>query len=157
LYAEPRTRRKLGEYAAAPAVPILVRAARGGLNGRQKEERMRRWLMVAALLVGGTALGEGFKNLQVLPKTISKDELKGLMKAQAKALDVECDHCHNVPDMASDDNPNKKVARDMMKMTMEINQKWIKPLKDSAKNQVTCGTCHRGKETPPAFVAGAGK
>ena len=112
-----------------------------------------RWLLVAALvLVGGSAIADGFKNLQVLPKTISKDELKAIMKAQAKSLDVECDHCHNVPDMASDDNANKKIARDMMKMTAEINAKWIKPLKNSEKHQVTCGTCHRGHDEPPPFV-----
>ncbi len=114
-----------------------------------------RWLLVAALVfAGGTAIADGFKNLQVLPKTITKDELKAIMKAQAKALDVECDHCHNVPDMASDDNPNKKIGREMMKMTMEINTKWIKGLKDAEKHQVTCGTCHRGHEEPPPFVPG---
>lgn len=114
-----------------------------------------RWLVLATLvLVGGSAIADGFKNLQVLPKTISKDELKALMKAQAKALDVECDHCHNVPNMDSDDNPNKKIARDMMKMTLEINQKWLKGIKDADKHQVTCGTCHRGHESPPPFVPG---
>ena len=112
-----------------------------------------RWILVAVFaLVGGSALAEGLKNLQVLPKTTTKDEIKQLMKAQAKALDVECDHCHNVPDMASDDNPNKKIAREMMKMTAEINAKWIKQLKNAEKNQVTCGTCHRGHEEPPPFT-----
>src|SRR5207237_5948733 len=93
-----------------------------------------------------------FKNLQVLPKNITKDEIKQIMRAQAKALDVECDHCHDVPDMASDKNPNKKLARQMMQMTAEINAKWLKGMKDAEKNQVTCGTCHRGHETPPPFV-----
>jgi hypothetical protein len=105
------------------------------------------------VLVGGVALAEGtMKNLQVLPKTTTRDEVKAIMKAQAKALDVECDFCHAVPDMASDDNANKKIARQMMRMTAEINDKWIKGMKDAEKNKVTCGTCHRGKETPPAFV-----
>ncbi len=117
---------------------------------------MRRTLLLAALIfASGTALAEGFKNLQVLPKTISKDELKAIMKAQSRALDVECDHCHNVPDMDSDDNANKKIARSMMQMTMEINSKWLKGMKDAQKNQVTCGTCHRGHDVPQAFVAPA--
>ena len=42
----------------------------------------------------------------------------------------------------------------MMKMQAEINEKWLKGLKDADKNQVTCSTCHRGKEIPPLFVPG---
>ena len=109
-------------------------------------------LSAVLLFGGGAALADGLKNLQVLPKTTTKDEIKQIMRAQAKALDVECDHCHDVPDMASDNNANKKLARQMMQMTMEINSKWLKGMKDAAKNQVTCGTCHRGHEVPPAFV-----
>jgi hypothetical protein len=108
-------------------------------------------LLVLAV-VGGTSAADGLKNLQVLPKTISKDELKGVMRAQSKALGVECDHCHAVPDMASDDNANKKIARQMMKMTQEINERWLKGMKDAEKNAVTCGTCHRGRESPAPFV-----
>jgi hypothetical protein len=140
----------------------LVASASAGLNTRArvrvatKEGRMhwtgRRWLLVVALLWGGVAAADGLKNLQVLPKTTTKDEIKQLMRAQAKALDVECDYCHDVPDMASDNNANKKIARQMMQMTAEINAKWIKGLKDADKNKVTCGTCHRGHEKPPEFV-----
>jgi hypothetical protein len=100
----------------------------------------------------GIARADGPKNLQVLPKTITKEELKQLMKAQTKALGVECDHCHEVPDMASDKNEKKQIARQMMKMTDEINTKWLKGAKDADKNRVTCGTCHRGNEKPPAFT-----
>src|SRR6476619_106673 len=94
---------------------------------------------------GGVALAD-WKNVQVLPKTMSKDELKALMKAQSKALGVECDYCHDVPDMASDKLENKKIARNMMKMVDEINGKWLKGMKDADKNKVTCGSCHQGKE-----------
>jgi hypothetical protein len=112
-----------------------------------------RHVMLAVLLSGGVALADGLKNLQVLPKTTTKEEIKPIMRAQAKALGVECDFCHDVPDMASDKSEHKKVARQMMKMTAEINEKWLKPqFKDHEKNKVTCGTCHQGKESPPAFV-----
>jgi hypothetical protein len=51
--------------------------------------------------------------------------------------------------MASDANPKKKLAREMMKMTAEINVKWLKPtIKDADKHPVTCNTCHRGAEEP---------
>ena len=89
-----------------------------------------------------------FKNLQVLPKESSKEQIKAIMRAQAKALGVECEHCHAVPDMAADDNPHKVAARQMMKMTADINAKWLAGVKD-AKQQVTCATCHQGHEKPP--------
>ncbi len=89
-----------------------------------------------------------FKDLQVLPKDTSKEQLKAIMRAQTKALGVECEECHAVPDMASDENPHKVAARQMMRMTAEINQKWLPGVKN-AKQQVTCATCHQGHEKPP--------
>jgi hypothetical protein len=106
---------------------------------------------VGAVAVADPPASGGYKNLKVLPKTISKPELKAIMKAQAKALGVECDHCHEDPDMASDKNPNKEIARQMMQMVNEINARWLKGVKDADKNPVTCGTCHRGAEHPPKF------
>jgi hypothetical protein len=90
-----------------------------------------------------------FKNLQVLPKTTTKEQIKVIMKGQAKALGVECDFCHDVPDMAADTLEHKKIARQMMRMTDDINAKWVKPLgKDAEKHPVTCTTCHAGKPEP---------
>jgi hypothetical protein len=115
--------------------------------------RASRWWILAAFLSSGLALADGgLKNLQVLPKSTTKDDIKPIMRAQAKALGVECDYCHDVPDMASDKLETKKIARNMMKMTEEINGKWLKGMKDADKNKVTCGTCHQGKEQPPAFL-----
>jgi hypothetical protein len=84
-----------------------------------------------------------WKNLQILPKTMPRDQLKALMKAQSKALGVECDHCHEMPD-ADKDTKNKEIARQMMRMTSEINGRFLKGMDD----KVTCNTCHRGKEKP---------
>ena len=84
-----------------------------------------------------------WKDLQILPKDIKKEDLKAIMKAQSKALGVDCDHCHEPPAMEKD-TENKKIARQMMTMTMDINAKYIK----DPKHAVTCGTCHRGKEKP---------
>jgi hypothetical protein len=111
---------------------------------------------VAVFAIVDTAHGQGgggppYKNLQVMPKNITKDQLKSYMKFMAKSLDVECDHCHEPPDMAADKKDAKNIARQMMKMTDEINGKWLKGMKDIDKNYVTCGTCHRGATTPPKF------
>ena len=101
--------------------------------------------------VGGLALAESapLKNLQVLPKSTTKEQIKVIMKAQAKALGVECDFCHDVPDMAAD-TEHKKIARQMMKMTEEINAKWMKGWSGAEKHPVGCNTCHRGQSEPAA-------
>ena len=93
----------------------------------------------------GVALGEGpgWKNLQVLPKDIPKDKLKAIMKANSKSLGVECDFCHEMPNPEKE-TKKKIVAREMMKMTAEINAKYLK----GQELHVTCATCHRGKEKP---------
>lgn len=87
--------------------------------------------------------GGGFwKDLQILPKNISKDELKKTMKAMSKDLGVDCSFCHEEPNMEKDTN-KKKLAREMMQMTGDINKKYPSTMK-----KVTCFTCHRGKEEP---------
>lgn len=93
--------------------------------------------------------GGEFKNLQVLPKNISKAELRDIMKAQSKALGVDCDFCHKVPDMASDELKTKKFARTMFQMTNDINSRYLKITKLDDPDRVTCATCHRGHEVPP--------
>jgi hypothetical protein len=103
-----------------------------------------------AIFSAGPALAEAppagpprFKNLQILPKDITKDQLKAIMKAQAKALGVDCDHCHEMPN-ADKDTDNKKIAREMMKMVSAVNGEFLKGMKTKA----TCDTCHRGHEKP---------
>ncbi|RMH38570.1 MAG: c-type cytochrome [Deltaproteobacteria bacterium] len=116
---------------------------------------MRNTFLYGAMLVGLGLLIYGFtlspapaaaagaaKNLQVFPKNTPKKELKKAMKQIAKALDVQCDHCHDLDDM-SKDTDNKKIARDMMRMTMELNKKYFK-----GKQRVTCMTCHNGAKEP---------
>ncbi|PSM31238.1 hypothetical protein BVG81_006430 [Haliangium sp. UPWRP_2] len=83
-----------------------------------------------------------WKDLQVLSKTISRDELKKTMKAMSKDLGVDCSFCHEEPNMEKDTN-KKTLAREMMQMTSEINKRYASTMK-----KVTCFTCHRGKEEP---------
>jgi hypothetical protein len=78
-------------------------------------------------------------------------------------LGVDCDYCHaknttNKPgvghlDFPSDDNPVKDRARTMIRMSDEINQRFLVQLKNPpAAQQVSCGTCHRGNAKPLPFV-----
>ena len=73
-----------------------------------------------------------FKNLVVLPKNISAGELSKIMIDEFEdGLGVSCNFCHTEnkethrPDYASDEKPEKKIARAMMRMTMGINKKYF--------------------------------
>jgi hypothetical protein len=85
---------------------------------------------------------DGGKNLKVLPKSMSKNDIKKLMKKQAEALGVQCDHCHDTDDM-SKDTEKKEVARKMMVMVNELNTKNF-----GGKQRITCMTCHNGDVKP---------
>ena len=53
-------------------------------------------------------------------------------------------------DFASDDKPEKQIARDMYRMTFRINKKYFhyKQGDTTAVAPVGCMTCHHGKEHP---------
>ena len=108
---------------------------------------------------GGRAPLPPPKNLQVLPKETTRQQLTPMMRSIAGALGVECTHCHvSMQDQASDDKPTKLVARKMLKMTMTINNDLLKDVGDPAAastQRVTCFTCHRG-QLKPATSASAG-
>ncbi|WP_270087751.1 c-type cytochrome [Sphingobacterium sp. SYP-B4668] len=96
-------------------------------------------------------------NLKVLPKNISNEELDKVMDEFKVALGVKCNFCHAKSvtdpkrmDFASDENPHKEVARSMMKMTMQINKKHFKHRDEKTGQiaQISCMTCHNGKEHP---------
>lgn len=99
------------------------------------------------------------QNLQVLPPDTDPYVLGAMMDALNDALGVKCSHCHTKTDdgldFISDENPKKDVARDMIKMTMEISHKYFKDTEiDGKKMQLSCMTCHNGEAIPvmrPAY------
>jgi hypothetical protein len=96
----------------------------------------------------------GYKNLKVLSKKTTHEEMDSIMKHFSKALGVKCGFCHvrtadEKWDFASDDNKHKGVSRDMMRMTNKINKKYFGHDKDSkAVGAITCFSCHNGKKEP---------
>jgi len=93
------------------------------------------------------------KNLKVLPKDISGEELHKVMEDFNAALGVKCGFCHASQqdnpkrlDFAKDEKPEKEMARKMIKMTARINKKYFH--KEGAMNSISCMTCHNGKEHP---------
>src|SRR5436190_17162416 len=99
-----------------------------------------------------------FKNLQVLPKDSSAALVVGTMKGFAGSLGVRCQFCHvgkeGLPlaefDFVSDDIPQKKTARIMMRLTDDINKTLdaAVPRAAGVEARVSCLTCHRGKSKP---------
>jgi hypothetical protein len=127
-------------------------------------------IAIVALIVIGIAAsrppaGE-HKNLKVLPKNISHDDLDKIMHGFNDALGVKCNFCHAAQkdnprkmDFPSDEKSEKNIAREMYKMTGRINKKFFK-YKQSAENPVPpvgCITCHNGKEHPEGPKAPAEK
>jgi Photosynthetic reaction centre cytochrome C subunit len=98
-------------------------------------------------------------NIKALPKNITGDEVIKLMHQYEGDLGVECEFCHarnpetKKNDFPSDANPVKEKARLMIKMTDDINAKYLAQLTDhKSSDPVTCGTCHRGMSHPEPFV-----
>jgi hypothetical protein len=75
-------------------------------------------------------------------KVLKPEEVNARMQQMSPALGVQCNECH-VADRASDENPSKITAREMFRMTAEINARF-----PDGKAHVTCYTCHRGKKAP---------
>ena len=90
------------------------------------------------------------KNLKVL-QDLPREQLIPVMRSFTVALGVKCDHCHVQGDFASDDNPKKDVARNMITMSQQIG----KNFPDDGKHHVTCYTCHRGTTAPLIAPAAA--
>lgn len=98
---------------------------------------------------------DGPKNLKVLPKNISQEDLETVMKGFNTALGVKCNYCHAAKpsgekglDFASDSNHHKNIAREMMKMTKKINTKYFKHEHEGVIQNITCETCHNGNKEP---------
>jgi len=99
-----------------------------------------------------------YTNLKVLPKNISSKELQGMMADDFEdGLGVSCGFCHannkdgHGLDFASDAKPEKEITRQMMRMTLGINKKYLKlkhPKLGDAALIVTCTTCHKGQPFP---------
>src|SRR5262249_15797311 len=96
-------------------------------------------------------------NLQVLPKEWPGTRLRPVMVGFTRSLGVRCSYCHKgeqgkpltTYDFASDENPNKNRAREMLRMlgSVEDHLKKIQPSGDQRVN-MWCHTCHRGRPRP---------
>ena len=87
-------------------------------------------------------------NLRVLPADVN---IRQAMTAFRTALGVQCAYCHVQGDFASDDNPKKNMARNMLRIAADINAGF-----PDGRQHVTCYTCHRGEAMPKTEAPAAG-
>ena len=120
-------------------------------------------MLIAFMVIGMAATrpleDKPKRNLKVLPKDISHEDLGKIMDDWKIALGVKCNFCHAPSkdstshhlDFASDAKPEKDMARHMFRMTAKINKKYFnfdKDDKGATIAAVTCLTCHRGEAHP---------
>jgi hypothetical protein len=108
--------------------------------------------------VGTIPKNNEYENLQVLPKDISSKQLQHIMVDEFQdGLGVGCGYCHAkkegslLLDYASDTKPEKQIARAMMKMTIEINEKYFESeqaIIGDEKLIISCSSCHKGVPHP---------
>ena len=139
----------------------------------------KKQLAAALILIAGCTTAQApqptanpeFRNLQVLPRDITRDQLMATMRSFTRGLGVRCDHCHvvtatepkEVLDFPADTKEQKRVARVMLRMVNDINGSWMHRVEEAEdlkvaigappEMRVVCWTCHRGKtepEAPPA-------
>jgi hypothetical protein len=118
------------------------------------------WLALAwATSVGSPQLlaqgGPAPRNLRVVTPDV---DIQRLMTRFNAALGVQCNYCHVANDFASDANPKKDVARNMLRMMQlvadrfpdsgnEFRSSRYVPFPEG-KQYVTCFTCHQGAAVP---------
>jgi hypothetical protein len=85
-----------------------------------------------------------FKNVKLLG-AYSGDRFMAAMQSMEANLGKKCALCHDIrgKDFASDAKKAKLRARDMIRMTEEINRRSF-----GGTLRVSCWTCHRGDEQP---------
>lgn len=121
----------------------------------------RHGVAAALLLFAGAAFAqapaqqEAPKNLKVLPKNWTREQVVQVMQNFTAALGVGCNFCHDLkqgqpPDFSSDAKKEKDMARAMMKIATDLNATLPKALGMEPKDttRIQCITCHRGVPEP---------
>ena len=95
-------------------------------------------------------------NLQVLPKTMTGQQMHELMEEWSRDLGTQCDACHTVDrtrmgadgrpalNYADDQKDMKQVSRMMYTMMDQVNTSVVAKVHGSGV-AVSCGMCHRGE------------
>ncbi len=90
-----------------------------------------------------------WKNIQGFKGMPAGRLLKVMEMGFSPALGVNCLHCHEADDYASDDKRPKRVSREMMAFSQAVNTR-LREVKElqSKEPAINCTTCHRGEVKP---------
>ncbi len=90
--------------------------------------------------------GQKFKSIKVL-NDMPSDQMGKVMNMMSSSLGVNCAFCHtsNDGDYEKEGVENKDIARQMLKMTFDLNKNYFE-----GKPEVNCNTCHQGQSHPRA-------
>lgn len=122
---------------------------------------------VAMLVLSGVVVTEvsaqddeeqPLENLHFFSPEIGRDSLIQVMRRFSLDLGVRCQYCHvggdgvsfEGVDFTSDEDPDKRKARFMLRMVETLNHGML-PLmadRDAPVSEVGCKTCHRGAPKP---------
>lgn len=95
-------------------------------------------------------IAEG-KNITALTG-LSVPQFETEMRHFVQALGMNCGSCHTRGNFASEDNPRKAKARQMIEMTKTLNKRFFATFTpaegESSLGRVTCFTCHQGEAAP---------
>jgi len=95
------------------------------------------------------ATGEPSRTIHVLTD-VPRDQILATMRVISASLGVECEFCHESNRTLNTEK--KDAARKMMTMTLALNKASF-----GAQNRITCYTCHRGSNNPPAAPVPTGQ
>ncbi len=90
--------------------------------------------------------GQKFKSIKVL-NDMPADQMGKVMNMMSASLGVNCAFCHasNDGDYEKEGFEHKDMARQMLKMTFDLNKNYFE-----GRPEINCNTCHQGKAHPQA-------
>jgi len=93
---------------------------------------------------------EVFDSIEVLAGVPAGRLLRIMELGYSRSLGVTCTHCHDPKNFASNDKPEKRTARRMVRMVEKLNRELLPAAVEveGAEPIVNCTTCHRGQKKP---------
>lgn len=94
--------------------------------------------------------GTVFKNVKLLKEMPAGEFLKKMDVTYGRGLGMGCGNCHVIGQYDGDTRKNKRIAREMQKMTDYINATQLASVKELDEDfvKVSCVTCHAGSGRP---------
>jgi hypothetical protein len=89
-----------------------------------------------------------FKSIKVL-NDMPAEQMGPVMNIMSASLGVNCVFCHasNDGDYEKEGNEHKDMARQMLKMTFDLNKNYF-----NNRPEINCNSCHQGKSHPQPSV-----